>query len=82
MPKVGAIGVPELFVVLVAVILSLLPLFLLWRTFGKAGLPPATALVCLIPGFGFLLALLILAFSHWPVSDASVGAREEHGVMG
>lgn len=66
MPTVGAIGVAETLVLLIAVLLSLLPLILLWRVFGKAGMPPATALVCLIPGFGFLLALLILAFGRWP----------------
>lgn len=43
-------------------------LFLLvpfWKTYSKAGLKPGLSLLIFLP-FGFLIALLILAFAPWP----------------
>lgn len=37
-----------------------------WRIFARVGKPPALALLCLIPGLGFIVAMYILAFSEWP----------------
>lgn len=63
MPRIGSLGLAEAVVLL---LLYVLPLYLFWRVFGKAGMTPAVALVCLVPGVGYLLSLLILAFGRWP----------------
>lgn len=73
--RFGPVGVSELFIVLTLLLLALLPLFLLWRVFSKAGLPPMTALLCLIPGVGLLLTLVVLAFTQWPIESARSSAR-------
>ena len=41
-------------------------IWLFWRIFTKAGMNGALALLNLIPSFGLLICLLILAFSTWP----------------
>lgn len=42
--------------------------FLFWRIFTKAGLSGPLALLVLVPGVGWIIALCILAFSEWPVT--------------
>lgn len=64
--RISALGLPEVVILLVVLLLMLLPLLLLWRVFEKAGLPPVGALLCLLPGVGFVLALAVLAFAQWP----------------
>lgn len=59
-----------------AVLLLLVPLFLFWRIFDKAGLAPALALVCLVPVVGYLIALLILALSEWPAVKPAAPSAE------
>lgn len=68
MLKLGALGIYELFVLLGLLLLMLLPLLLFWRVFQRTGLAPALALLCLVPGIGFLLALTVLAVSSWPAT--------------
>ncbi|MDE2481735.1 MAG: hypothetical protein KGN02_06060 [bacterium] len=41
-------------------------IWLFWRIFTKAGFNGALALLNLIPSFGFLICILILAFGTWP----------------
>ncbi len=54
----------------VAYILSVvLVLYPLWKIFGKTGLHPALSLLFLIPGFGGLICITVLAFAHWPATD-------------
>ncbi len=40
----------------------------LWRIFQRAGLAPALALFVLIPVFGALMVVLILAIARWSPS--------------
>lgn len=47
--------------------------FLFWRIFAKAGMSGALGLIALIPGFGFIICLCILAFSQWRVSTVPPG---------
>jgi hypothetical protein len=43
-----------------------LTIWMQWRIFAKAGFSGALSLLLLVPGFGFLIAMGILAFSTWP----------------
>ena len=45
--------------------------YLIWRVFAKAGLPGPLSLLILVPGFGALIVLCILAFSEWKVVPAA-----------
>ena len=49
------------------VALLILPLFLFWRIFAKAGYSPALALFLLVPGLGWVIVTGILALDEWPV---------------
>ena len=64
----------ELIAVSVALLLLAIPIWLLWRIFGRAGLPQGYALLILLPYFGPFIALAILAFSRWPAVDGAVPA--------
>ena len=56
-----------LFGLLFAVAILAFFIYLLWRIFAKAGLSGPLALLCLIPGIGWIVVLCILAFSEWKV---------------
>ena len=45
--------------------------FLFWRVFTKAGMSGPLALLVLVPGIGWVIALCILAFSEWRVQPTS-----------
>lgn len=64
--RVGPLFTSELSVLLLFFAVSLLPLFLFWRIFSKAGFPGALSLLLLMPGFGLLVASIILATAEWP----------------
>ncbi len=38
----------------------------MWRIFRRAGFHPPLSLLIFIPGFGFLVAVLLLALRRWP----------------
>lgn len=42
-------------------------IWLFWRIFSKAGYNGAMALLVLIPAFGPLIAMCMLAFGDWPI---------------
>jgi len=44
-------------------------LFPLWKIYTRAGLNPYLSLTLLIPGFGFVIACIILAASKWEIND-------------
>lgn len=46
-----------------------------WRVFEKAGYSGALSLLNLIPGFGPLICMIILAFGRWPVQDELAALR-------
>jgi hypothetical protein len=46
-----------------------------WRIFQKAGYSGALALLNLVPGFGPLICVLILAFGRWPIEDQLAALR-------
>lgn len=50
----------------VGVLVFVFMLYLWWRIFDKAGFGGPWALLLLVPGFGVLIALLVLAFGDWP----------------
>jgi hypothetical protein len=58
----GNIGVPELLLLLLFFIFVVLPF---WRIFGKAGFPPALALLMVVPLVNIVM-LFVLAFASWP----------------
>lgn len=65
--RIGAFAAPEVPVLLIYLLISVLPFILFWRIFNKAGFPGALALLLLIPGVGLLAATLVLALAEWPV---------------
>lgn len=42
-------------------------IWLFWRIFSKAGYNGAMSLLILIPAFGALIVLCMLAFGNWPI---------------
>ncbi|MEC5160591.1 hypothetical protein ACFDR9_001002 [Janthinobacterium sp. CG_23.3] len=50
---------------LLALALLVLPL---WKICGRAGFPPALALVAIVPVLGLLVVAGILAFAEWPAA--------------
>ena len=62
--KESAVGFAVVY--LLSLVLFLFPL---WKIFGKTGLHPALSLLVLVPGFGGLICLLVLAFARWPATD-------------
>ncbi len=60
-----------LFVLVFTLAVVVFFVYLFWRIFAKAGLSGPLGLLCLIPGVGWLVALLVLAFSEWKVVPAS-----------
>lgn len=63
-------------IMLIAIGIAVLTVWLFWRIFAKAGFNGALGLLCLIPSFGILICIVILAFSDWPSQRvaASVGS--------
>lgn len=51
------------------ILMSVLLLFPLWKIYQKAGLTPELSLISLVPIFGFIICLIILAFSTWKVEQ-------------
>jgi uncharacterized membrane protein YhaH (DUF805 family) len=45
-------------------------IYVYWRIFTKAGLSGALSLLILVPGIGWLIVLLMLAFMDWRVVPA------------
>ena len=70
--KAAAAGIMALgcfvWAVIAVFILAMLvfQIWLFWRIFAKAGYNGAMALLVLIPAFGPLIALCMLAFGNWP----------------
>ena len=56
--------------------LAFLALFIwiYWRILARAGFNGALALLCLVPGIGGLIPILILAFGRWPIEDQLAAA--------
>jgi hypothetical protein len=48
-----------------------------WRIFSKAGYSGALGLLVLVPGFGGLIVLCILAFGSWPALREAEQLRRE-----
>jgi hypothetical protein len=57
-------------IILVLIAFMAVPIWLLWRIFGRAGLSKGFAFLVLIPYAGPFIALAILAFSRWPSIEA------------
>jgi hypothetical protein len=51
----------------ISLIWAVICLILWWKVFSKAGYAGAIALLTLVPLFGDLILLCILAFGKWPV---------------
>lgn len=60
-------------ILLIWVVILAFLVFLFWRIFSKAGMSGALSLIAIIPGFGFLICLCILAFSTWRVGPVPTG---------
>jgi hypothetical protein len=60
-------------VLIVWVLILAFLVVLFWRIFAKAGMAGALGLIAIIPGFGFLICLCILAFSQWRVVPVAPG---------
>ena len=56
---------------LIGILITAFFVFIFWRVFVKAGMSGPLALLVLIPGVGWLIALCILAFGEWRVVPAA-----------
>lgn len=66
------IGVLELVIVFSIFLgISVIPVLLFWKVLRKAGLQPQLALIAVLPFFGPLILLFLLATLDWPASRAS-----------
>lgn len=70
----AAIGAIWVGIFCIALVFTILYIWFYWRIFEKAGFSGALSLLCLIPGFGQLIAVLILAFGEWPIHQRAVTA--------
>jgi len=52
---------------IVGLVITALTVWLFWRIFAKAGFNGALGLLCLIPSFGIIICIAILAFGTWPI---------------
>jgi len=68
--RIFGLGPTEFAIILVLLAFMAIPIWLLWRIFGRAGLPKGFAFFVLLPYVGPFIALAILAFSRWPSIDA------------
>lgn len=59
-----------LFMMLLVLAMYAFLAFCFWRVFTKTGHGGPLGLLVLVPGFGFLIVTLILAFSEWPAQRA------------
>lgn len=55
-----------LMVMLFGLITVAFMIFCFWRIFTRTGHGGPMAFLTLVPGFGFLIVVLILAFTEWP----------------
>ena len=53
-----------------AVVFGLLLAIPGWKIFKQTGMSPAWSLFVFLPGLGFLVIYLILAFARWPALEA------------
>jgi len=61
-------------ILIIALAFAVLTVWLFWRIFAKAGFNGALGLLCLIPSFGFIICIIILAFGEWPSQRGSAPA--------
>lgn len=72
-PDAAAAGIMALgcavwaFIALFALAMIAFQIWLFWRIFSKAGYSGAMALLVLIPVFGPLIVMCVLAFGNWPI---------------
>lgn len=71
LPFLGGIGLPEL---ISLVLFAVVPIWLLWKVFARVGMPGAYALLILVPGLGWVIALWLLAFGKWPALETMPSA--------
>lgn len=73
---ISALGPMELLLVLsMTALVAIAYVFPTWMICTKAGLPPALALLAIIP-FGIVLVLFIVALSEWPTLRTKVDECE------
>ena len=53
------------------IFVAVLLLFPFWKIYTRAGLNPYLSLTLLVPGFGFIIATIILAVSKWDVQSGN-----------
>jgi hypothetical protein len=71
----GKIGIPELIVVMVALVFLALFVFAWSKVFEKAGFSPLLCLLMLIPGVS-LIVFLWFAFARWPIHKQQPGGPQ------
>ena len=69
-------GTPGPFELIIILFVLIIPAMLAWRICSKAGFPGALGLFVLIPGLGFFIVLIALAFNEWPIERELREARQ------
>lgn len=72
-------GIFLLFALVIAVVTSVFIVWLYYRIFEKAGFNGWYGLLSLIPSFGPLICIAILAFSEWPANEKIIVASAPAG---
>jgi len=80
--RIFGLGPTELVIILVIVLFSIIPIWLLWKVFTRTGMSGAYALLVLIPYAGPLIALAVLAFARWPRVDSVPAAQAGYAPAG
>ena len=71
----GMPGIPEMFVIVVILLVTIVPF---WRIVSKTGLPGVLSLLFLIP-FANIIMLFVLAFTKWPIEKELADLKGSHG---
>ena len=65
-----------------ALLFHVLLVWPMWRLYRRVGLPPAWALLALVPVFGLGLALAPLAVKRWPLTPEAMRPNQRRGAGG
>jgi hypothetical protein len=66
----GVFGVFIVFYMAFVLALVAFSIWMYWRIFTRAGFNGALSLLNLVPGIGYFVCVVILAFGRWPIEDA------------
>jgi len=79
-PEAAVILIIVLALVFVALLMTAVMIFMVWRVVSKTGFPGALSLLYIVP-FGNIVILAILAFSEWPIAKELKAYKHSAGKL-